>query len=213
MSKTSFLITLICLAGLLACRLGAPAQETTPAGERVELPAGSQSTPTPPSGLTLRQAWQVAEPQVRAWAVDAQPSQSWRCLGRLSEAGICNHWEGTMASAAQTDVAQVITTDATKVEVRPSHSAQAGRPALEAAFSPEGIIDSPQILQTAWTWLEEQGLKETNSQVRNLALAAGPAQAQGCGETPHYSVAFDRPGGWLCLDAYTGQVTANTFGK
>src|SRR5512145_2464836 len=99
---------------ILACRLAGPVQETPPAGEPVELKEGSPSTPPPPVGLTLREAWQAADPQVRAWAADARPSASWRCLGRLTESGHCNHWEGPMASVSKTDVAQIIITGAEK---------------------------------------------------------------------------------------------------
>lgn len=198
---------------ILACRLGTSAQETTPVAEKVDLNVGSQPTPDPSAGLTLVEAWQAAEPQVRAWAADAQPSASWSCIGQLTETGRCNHWEGPMASVAKTDVAQIIITGAEKVDVRPSNSAMAGRPAISAAFSAEGIVDSPQVVQMAWHWLEEKELRQAKSRLRGLALAAGPTFAQGCGEKPHYQVGFDRPQGSICLDAYSGQVISNSFGK
>ncbi len=196
----------------LACRLAGPVA-TPLAGEPAELKEGSQATPPPPAGLTLREAWQAADPQVRAWATDARPSASWRCLGRLTEDGRCNHWEGPMASVSKTDVAQVIVTGAEKVAVRPANSAMAGRPAITAAFAADGVIDSSQALATAWTWLEEKGLKQAKSRLRGLYLAAGPTFAQDCGEPPHYQVAFDQPSGSVCLDAYSGQITANSFGR
>ncbi len=95
----------------------------------------------------------------------------------------------------------------------PGNSEEVWQQYKSSAFPPEGIIDSPQAVQTAWDWLERQGLKQAGSRVDGLALFAGPLYAQTCGEAPAWQIVFKVPSGHLCLDAYSGQVIFNNYGK
>jgi hypothetical protein len=166
-------------------------------------------TPTLPPALSLHQAWELAWPDIEAWAADTQPAQKWSCPGRLLEDGTCNQWQGAVASADQVDVANVTVTE-TEVEVQPSRSEIVGKPAVAAAFTRVGIVNSPQVVQTGWDWLESRDLRTEHTRLTGLNLRSGPGSVE-CGEEPTYVVSFDSPPGHLCLDAYTGAVSYSSY--
>ncbi len=188
----------------LACRIF-----QSPAATPTRAPA---STPTASSaeGMTLQGAWQLASPQVRAWAADAQLSEEWTCSGALSPDGHCNFWRGVLVSAAQQAAAELEVKDG-QVTVIPG-VAPAKR-YLEAAFSPEGMLDSPEIAQRAWQWLEANGLKESDTELRGVALRSSPATEKECKVSPAYYVQLAAPQGRLCLDPRDGRVTSNTYAR
>jgi hypothetical protein len=188
----------------LACRIfQSPA--TTPA----RAPA---STPTALSaeGMTLQEAWQLASSQARAWAADAQLSEEWTCNGALTPDGRCNFWRGVLVSAAQQAAAELEVKDG-RATVIPG-VAPAKR-YLEAAFSPEGMLDSPEITQRAWQWLEANGLKESDAELRGVALRSSPATEKECKVSPAYYVQLAAPQGRLCFDPRDGRVTSNTYAR
>lgn len=196
----------------MACSL---LSRTTPppsaGGAQNETVRSERITPTLPSVLSLHQAWAMAWPDVEAWAADARPTQKWSCSGRLQADGACNQWQGMVASADQIDVANIIVSG-TGVKVQPSRSEIVGKPAVTAAFSKEGIIDSSQVAQAGWDWLKSQNLWTDHTLLRDLNLRSGPGSVE-CGEKPAYMVSFDSPPGQLCLDAYTGAVIYSSYSQ
>ena len=188
----------------LACRIF-----QSPATTPTRTPA---ATPTPPSaeGMTLQEAWQLASPQAKGWAADAQLSEEWMCNGALTPDGRCNFWRGVLVSAAQQAAAELEVKDG-QATVIPG-VAPAKR-YLEAAFSPEGMLDSPEIAQRAWQWLETNGLKESDAELCGVALRSSPATEKECKVSPAYYVQLATPQGRLCFDPNDGRVTSNTYGK
>jgi hypothetical protein len=181
----------------------------SPATTPTRAPASSP-TPPPAEGMTLQEAWQLASPQVRAWAADAQLSEEWTCNGALSPDGRCNFWRGVLVSAAQQAAAELEVKDG-QAAVIPGVSP--AKRYLEAAFSPEGMLDSPEIAQLAWKWLETNGLKGDDTDLRGVALRSSPATEKECGTSPAYYVLLATPQGQLCLDPHDGRITSNTYGK
>lgn len=151
---------------LMACGLLARTTPPTPDGKAEnEAVQREQPTPTLPPALSLHQAWELAWPDIEAWAADAQPTQKWSCPGRLWEDGTCNQWQGAVASADQVDVANVTVTG-TGVEVQPSRSEIVGKPVVAAAFAKAGLVDSPQGVRTGWDWLAAPPPRQPDCQLR-----------------------------------------------
>lgn len=186
----------------LGCQLLAP----RPAVDR---PTRERESRTTASGLTLRQAWTKAHPELAAWAGDARPAERWQCRG-LQPDGACRQWSGMMASPARKEAAQV-TVGPDQVEVRVNNAGLIGEATAAASFPAEGIMDSPDIVAAARTWLAAAGFAAGESRLRSVSLLAGPAQALNCGETVHYRLIFDSPSGWLCLDPHSGRITGHSF--
>jgi hypothetical protein len=194
---------LVLLVFGLACRIF-----QSPAATPTHVPATKPAAPA--AGLTLQEAWQLAGSQARAWAADAQLSEEWTCSGALSADGRCNFWRGVLVSAAQQAAAELEVKDG-RATVIPG-----GAPAkryLAAAFSPEGMLDSPEIAQRAWQWLETNGLKQSDTDLRGVALRSSPATEKECKVSPAYYVQLATPQGRLCFDPRDGRVTSNTYGK
>jgi hypothetical protein len=191
---------------MLSCGLSRPAPAATePATEKVE------PTPTPlPERVTLQEAWELAGPTVREWAIDARMSEEFACQGVLTPDGRCNRWYGVLVSAAQDKVAELEVVPDRVVSISPV-SAPLGR-YLDNALDPDGIVDSPQAAQQAWAWLEAQELKREDTRLRWMGLRANPGVAGECGVSPAYVTLF-WPQGRLCLDPYSGQITSNSFGR
>jgi hypothetical protein len=202
------LLTLV----LLACGLLSRSTSFAPDGQAEnEVVQREQPTPTVPSALSLHQAWELAWPDIEAWAADAQPAQKWSCPGCLLADGTCNQWQGLVASAQQVDVANVTVTG-TGIEVQPSRSEIVGKPAVEAAFARKDLIDSTQAAQTGWDWLAGRALRTEHTRLQGLTLRSGPGSLE-CGLEPAYVVSFDSPPGQLCLVAYTGAVIYSSYDK
>ncbi|MBE7557249.1 MAG: hypothetical protein HS126_39945 [Anaerolineales bacterium] len=52
-----------------------------------------------------------------------------------------------------------VTVTETGVNVQPSRSEIVGKPAVAAAFARDGIVNSPQVVQTGWDWLASRDLR------------------------------------------------------
>ncbi len=194
--------------GLLACSLLSRATPPAPPATVEIIRRNSEPTPTPLTALSLHEAWAIAWPELEPWAKDARPTQKWTCA-YISESGACRGWQGLAASAELNQVAEILM-KGTQVEVRPSNVPALGKPAVEASFSREGVVDSPQAVQMGWAWLESQGLRTEQTLLRSLILRSGPGHPD-CGPGPNYGLSFDAPPGQVCLDAYSGAVIHSSY--
>jgi hypothetical protein len=206
MRRGILLLVISCL--LLACGLLSPATEnpSTPTSAPI-----TELTATPVDGASLLEAWQVAGPAIEPWADDAQMSEECACQGVLTPEGRCNEWYAVLVSAKQGKVAELVVAPGRAASVSPV-SAPLER-YREAAFSPDGVLDSPEAVRAAWDWLRAKNLQERDTRLSGLALRSGPGAANLCGISPAYQVTFTAPQGSVCLDPATARVVANTYGR
>jgi hypothetical protein len=193
---------------LLACGLLSPATESPPTLTHASI---TEPTTTPVDGASLLEAWQVALAVIEPWADDAQMSEEFACQGVLTSEGRCNEWYAVLVSAKQGKVAELVVAPGRAASVSPV-SAPLER-YREAAFSPDGMLDSPEAVRAAWDWLGAKNLQERDTRLTGLALRAGLGAANLCGISPAYQVTFTAPQGSVCLDPATARVVANTYGR
>jgi hypothetical protein len=207
MKRLTVILGFACLL-LLSCRQTAPAPESpsTPTPTPITEP-----TATPVDGASLLEAWQVARPVIEPWADDAQMSEEFACQVVLAPEGRCNEWYGVLVSAKQGKVAELVVAPGRAASVSPINAPLERY--REAAFSPDGMLDSPEAVRAAWGWLGTKKLTERDTRLRGLALRSGPGAANLCGISPAYQVTFTAPQGSVCIDPATTRVVANTYGK
>lgn len=205
--RPSLILTILTIV-LLACRLlgskAIPIQEV-----HSQQPVLPTATPVSP-GMTVQEAWEKARPEILKWAADASPSDELICEGRLTQDGRCTEWYGLVGSTSKQEAVSV-KIEPDQVELK--STAAVGR-ALTAPFTLEGLKDSSAIAQQAMAWLEEQGLKESKTELRNMALFASANALRNCGNASGpvvYQVSVAHPDGRICLEPFKGQVTYSSL--
>jgi hypothetical protein len=206
MRRGILLLVVSCL--LPACGRLSPATESPPTLTHASI---TEPTATPVDGASLLEAWQVAGPAIEPWADDAQMSEEFVCQGVLTPEGRCNQWYGVLVSAKRGKVAELMVAPGQAASLSPV-SAPLER-YREAAFSPDGVLDSPEAVRAAWNWLRAKNLQERDTRLTGLALRAGLGAANLCGISPAYQVTFTAPQGSVCIDPATARVVANTYGR
>ena len=167
------------------------------------------------NGLTMHEAWTMAEPEVRAWASDAVLGEVWEC-GGLSSEGRCREWSGFLGSSAEQKTAGLrVHYDDRGVDIRGSDitvPAVLAR-AVDTAFDPVVLPDSPAAIEMATVWLESEGLLQEDTRLDSLVLRADHNNVRNCGVSGGvaYVLSFRNPQGLLCLDPYTGEVSYDDF--
>jgi hypothetical protein len=204
-------IGLLALATLLlACRL---ASAVTPPGEPERTAQPTRRvikrlpSATPAAGLTMLEAWQRAEPEVKAWTPDAQLGGKWHCQGQLTENGRCNDWYGLVGSLSRQETGDLHVRNG-EVEFEPldTHNSVV-EAVLSTAFVPEGFLDSPAVVQRARAWLAAEGLTEAD--IQDLTIQSDRNALASCelsSGTAVYILKTRQPAGQICLDPYSGSV-------
>ncbi|GIK36973.1 MAG: hypothetical protein BroJett011_08060 [Chloroflexota bacterium] len=190
----------------LACRILEPGAKPQATVFINRLPT---ITPTPVKAFSIQEAWQQAQPELTKWAVDAKPGDEWTCQGVVTPEGLCTKWYGLVGTASQQKAASLKIEGS---EIQLSDTAAIGR-AIDNSFSMSDLVDSPIVVQQAMQWLEKQGLRETNTKIRSLALLSNANALKNCGNVALpavYQVGVHNPQGRVCLDPTNGQVVFST---
>ncbi len=194
-----------------------PFLQTSPSSVSVPAEATKQRprpTPTSYESLTMKEAWKLAEPEVKAWAPDARMGMVLKCEGVMDNNGRCNHWYGNLGSASQQEMAQ-LDIQGKGVTFEPVDGAMPVmvNPILDNAFDVEPLLDTPEAIERAMAWLEAEGLRQDRTRVRVLSLKSTSGALEACqvSSAPIYRISFFYPDGQLCLDPYDGRITYTNF--